>query len=764
MNLRRLVVAAALIACAGAAHLHAEDPAPIRFDEHRVVRVDVQTKQQLERLLSLTDDVWSHHLRLGPIDVRVSPAQYDRLRQSGLACRVLIPDVQALIDREADRPRGVGFFDDYHTYADVVAYMNSLVALRPDLAQTFVLGQTLELRDIVGIRITGPGGGTKPGALFHGCEHAREWVSVPVTLYVADQLIRNYDTDPYIQELVDRIEFYVVPVFNVDGYLYTWSSNRLWRKNRRNNGDGSFGVDINRNWGYQWGGAGASPTPSNDTYRGPSPFSEPETQVMRDFILSHPNIRTYNDVHSYSQLLLWPWGYTATLPPDQADFDTIGTGMASRIFAVHGLSYTIGPVYDTIYPASGVSVDWAYGVEGIYAFSFELRDTGADGFLLPASQIIPNAEEILPALLFQADWTTEPLKIDFPSGLPSLLEPAVPNTLDVRVRDFAETALTSSAMIHIRTAPTDPFTPYPLAHLGGSDYEATFPPRACGPDTQFYISIATQQGHTVYEPSDAPAAWYSAPVGTLTVLFSDDFQADLGWTVQNTSLSTGAWTRVDPVGTTNSGQPAQPEDDNPAGTGTFCYVTGQGSPGGTVGAADVDGGPTRLLSPVLALAANPNADISYSRWFYCSGGVLDSLIVEVSNNNGASWSVVETVAPQANAWTTRSFRVADYVAPTDQVRVRFTVADSPNDSLTEAAIDDVIASDQECTIVPVLGDVNCDGLLDSLDATAMAVALTDEIAFQTTYPGCDIMRADIDGNLALDGRDVAPMSALLIGP
>src|SRR5690606_14934327 len=136
------------------------------------------------------------------------------------------------------------------------------------------------------LRITGPGAASnRPQSLWWGGQHAREWINIPVPIYHAEQLLTRYDTDPEIRALVDSVEFIFVPTMNPDGYEYTWTNNRLWRKNRRDHPNSScFGVDLNRNWGFQWGGAGASTNRCNDTYRGTAPFSEPETQVMRDFI------------------------------------------------------------------------------------------------------------------------------------------------------------------------------------------------------------------------------------------------------------------------------------------------------------------------------------------------------------------------------------------------------------------------------------------------------------------------------------------------
>lgn len=734
----------------------------VRYDGHRVVRVDVHDEAGLDQLLKLTDDVWSHEIGIGELDVRVDPTQFAALGASGLPYRVLIDDVQRRIDEQMAGAglRGAGPFEDYMRYEDVNAYMESLVALRPDLAQTFALGTSLQNRAMRAIRITGPGPTPKPGVLFHGGQHAREWITVPTALYVADHLVRNYDTDAYVRELVDRCEFYIMPIMNPDGYVYTWDNTRLWRKNRRNNGDGTFGVDLNRNWGHQWGGEGASAQTNSETYRGTGPFSEPETQAVRDFVTSHPNLVAYNDLHSYSQLILWPWGYTATLPPDQAEFSYLGFGMESIIESVHATDYISGPIYTTIYPASGGSADWVYGARGIIGYSFELRDTGNDGFLLPPDQIIPNCEEVLPALLWYADEISAPLRISFPDGTPSLAPPQQPATFDVRIVDNVELLDPTTARVHVRIGSSGPFTSLPLAPLGGELYQATLPGRNCGPASEFYVTAASTLGHEVVRPADAPDSVFSLSVGEIIEQFRDNFESNNGWTVTNDpSLTSGAWERVNPVGTVSAGEQAQPEDDNPAGAGTLCYITQNGSPGGGAGAADVDGGPTVLTSPALEVSAMADPRLSYYMWYFTSG--TDLLLVEISADGGP-WQPLETVA-DLRSWVRVEFRLADVAPGAATIRVRFSATDNPNNSVVEAGVDDVVITDFECQSTATPGDMNCDGVVSVSDIAGFVLALTDPAGYSAQYPSCDINNADVSQDGQISVSDIGPFVALLTG-
>lgn len=738
-----------------------------RYDGDKVVRVQVQDEAQLATVLSLTDDVWSHEHGVGPIDVRVTPTQLAALEGTGIAFEIMIEDVQQKIDAESDiiatsgiELGGGGFFDVYHTYAEVNAYMDQLVVLRPDLAQTFVMGITLQGREMRALRITGPGPTPKPGVLFHGGQHAREWITVPTSLYVADQLIRNYDTDAYVRELVDRCEFYILPIMNPDGYEYSWTNDRLWRKNRRANSGGSFGVDLNRNWGWQWGGEGSSSSQSSDTYRGPSAFSEPETQALRDFILGNPNVVAYNDIHCFSQLILWPWGYTDVLPADQAEFARIGAGMEARIESLYQTDYVSGPINTTIYPASGGSADWAYGGAGILAFSYELRDTGDEGFLLPADQILPTCEETLPALLYYADETSMALHIDFPAGLPTLASPQSGASFQVRIRANVDTLAPGSATLFARSGSTGAFTPYALVPLGADLFQANLPASGCGPNIEYYVTATGTAGATVVQPAGAPAQVFTLPIGEIIEQFRDNFEtAAAGWTVSNTALTAGAWQRAVPVGTSSGGIPSAPANDNPAGTGTFCWVTQNGSPGGGVGAADVDGGPTTLTSPAFSLAGLSDPQISYARWV--AAGDNDVLTVELSEN-GASWQTLEVVG-STRSWNEVSFRVRDLLPAAAAVRVRFSISDNPNNSVTEGGVDDVVIEDFVCESAGLTGDMNCDGLITVGDIAGFVLALTDVAGYAAAFPGCDINQADINGDGLISVSDIGGFVSLLSG-
>jgi murein tripeptide amidase MpaA len=254
------------------------------------------------------------------------------------------------------------------------------------------IGSSIDSRTIWALRI----GHRKPDAtrmLINGTQHAREWISAMVTTCVADRLVRDYDRDPAIREFVDHTDLWVVPVVNPDGYQYTWSGDRFWRKNRRER----HGVDLNRNFGVAFGGAGSSNRKSSDIYHGESAFSEPETAALRD-LAKRVGFALHVDFHAYGQLLLYPWCHTATPANDRDRFAAVGDRMASAMYAEHGTQYRLMQGVE-LYPASGTMTDWMYGEAGAAAYVIELRPRGRPGFVLPPEEIRPTCDEAFAAVL-----------------------------------------------------------------------------------------------------------------------------------------------------------------------------------------------------------------------------------------------------------------------------------------------------------------------------------------------------------------------------
>jgi carboxypeptidase T len=287
----------------------------------------------------------------------------------------------------------------YHTYAEATADLAALVAGHPAIASRTVIGKSYEGRDIVAIKISDNVGvdENEPEVLYNAHQHAREHLTVEMALYLAHQLVDNYGADARITNIVNTRELWIVPDVNPDGgeYDIATGSYRSWRKNRQpNTGSSNIGTDLNRNWGYQWGCCGGSSgSTGSETYRGPSAFSAPETQVLRTFVQSRvvggvQQIRTNIDFHTYSELVLWPYSYTTAntatgLSADQeATFRTLGVQLAGTN------GYTPEQASD-LYISDGDSIDWMWAAEGIFAYTFEMYPTSsAQGGFYPPDEVI----------------------------------------------------------------------------------------------------------------------------------------------------------------------------------------------------------------------------------------------------------------------------------------------------------------------------------------------------------------------------------------
>jgi len=392
-----------------------EQATAMDYSDRVVVRAKVADQAQIEALENHGAIILNCAPGPGSLDVLVNTEQRALIQRMRIPFTVVHDDVNGWIQRERAVAAVAGgdpfsnYFLSYHEYGDfategtILWYMNELVSRYPTLASLVEIGQTLEGRTIWGLRITNDAITDKPAVVYFSAEHAREWITTMVTPYYATYLLEHYANDTAVRDLVDNVEFFIIPVFNVDGYIYSWTTDRFWRKNLRGTGGFVYGVDLNRNWGTGWGGPGSNDNVTSGTYRGPEAFSEPETQALRDFFENHTNIRAQLDIHNYSQLILWSNAGKSALSPDEALLDQIGTEMRSLIYDVHGKIYQAGATWDTLYPASGVSFDWTYHDLGILSMTIECRDKGFYGFVLPADQIVPQCEELLPALSYYAN-------------------------------------------------------------------------------------------------------------------------------------------------------------------------------------------------------------------------------------------------------------------------------------------------------------------------------------------------------------------------
>lgn len=348
----------------------------------------------------------------------LSEAELAKVDAAGIRYEVLIPDMTKYyvernepylssldemkkakyeLSRDWPVPEGfeLGSCGGFLTVDQFLATLDNMASLYPNLiSPKYTLSYpTLNDQPLYWVRISNNPtvDQDKPEVLYTGMHHAREPIGMQLLVYYMYYLLENYDTDPEVQYIVNNFELYFVPIINMDGYAYNIQNQPNgggeWRKNRRLNDDNSYGVDINRNYGYMWGydDSGSSPYTWDETYRGPAEFSEPEIKDIRDFCNEH-EFRIAINYHSYANDCLYPWGWTPDLCPDDDIFH------AQAVLLTKENNYLYGPSNTTIYVTNGSSDDWLYGEQTskgpIYAFTPEVGD-GTAGFWPSIPMIIP---------------------------------------------------------------------------------------------------------------------------------------------------------------------------------------------------------------------------------------------------------------------------------------------------------------------------------------------------------------------------------------
>jgi carboxypeptidase T len=412
MNIKRIALAAALFAFGvqAAPHTH---------------YIEAQVKDRDDRSLIARAGYAIDEIRDGKVFFMGSEADVAKLAR--LNIRATAHKMQARWFATPQDARAAR----YTSLAEVNSQLQALAAQNPALVQIKSLGKTRENRDTFVVRISSRTEAQAeqeqlPVVFYMGCHHAREHLSVEVPLLYAKFLVAESERNADIKRLLATREVYIAPVINPDGHAYDYTNGtrgRMWRKNRRNNGGGSFGVDLNRNYGYGWNTGGSSDDPDSDVYMGTEPFSEPETQNVRDFVNSQPRMTTLLSTHTFSELVLYPWGnsYDAIGENDGNAADLPVFEKMARDMA--GWNHYTPQQSSDLYIASGDTTDWAYGTHGIFAFTFELSPSSmfGGGFYPSPNVIEPTFEANKKPLLYLLEFADNPHRT-LTDPIPSFLQ------------------------------------------------------------------------------------------------------------------------------------------------------------------------------------------------------------------------------------------------------------------------------------------------------------------------------------------------------
>ncbi|XP_055308598.1 zinc carboxypeptidase-like [Sitodiplosis mosellana] len=380
-----------------------------RFDNYRVYQITIDNGKQLAVLEQIQFGWDGVQFLRTPfrtqevIELVVPPHKLcdviELFKSLKIKYKLLTPNIQSVIEKQLQAgSKNLHFgWKNYYNVSTIYAWLDDLLQKHPNILTNYNFGTSYEGRPLRAIKVSYRKG--NPTIFIEATIHGREWPAAAVATYILNELVTPSDAE--FRQLAHNYDWVIVPVLNVDGYEYTHTTDRLWRKTRKPHPVKSYcvGADGNRNFDILHAEVGASNDPCTIGYPGPEPFSEPETRALATFIKSFDNIKLYLAFHQYGQLVLFPHSYTSARVHNYDDLHNIAEKTKRAISKRYGTRYTIGSVGETIFAISGTSIDWVHQVQNIsLTFHCEFRDTGNLGFLLAPEEILPTALEFVDGL------------------------------------------------------------------------------------------------------------------------------------------------------------------------------------------------------------------------------------------------------------------------------------------------------------------------------------------------------------------------------
>ncbi|XP_017532526.1 carboxypeptidase B2 [Manis javanica] len=329
------------------------------------------------------------------------------LKENRIPFSVSVENVEDLIQQQTSNdtvsPRASSsYYEKYHSLNEIYSWMEVITERYPDRVEKIHIGSSYEKRPLYVLKVSRKEK-TDKNTMWIDCGvHAREWISPAFCLWFVGYVTQIHEKENLYYNLLRHMDFYVMPVVNVDGYDYTWKKDRMWRKNRSfHENNRCIGTDLNRNFASKhWCEEGASSFSCSQTYCGLYPESEPEVKAVADFLRRNINhIKAYISIHSYSQQILFPYSYNRSKSKDHEELSLVASEAVHAIENTNkNTRYTHGSGSESLYLAPGGADDWIYDLGIKYSFTIELRDTGKYGFLLPERYIKPTCREALAAV------------------------------------------------------------------------------------------------------------------------------------------------------------------------------------------------------------------------------------------------------------------------------------------------------------------------------------------------------------------------------